>query len=60
MTNFPDPFDSDMQILQVNVADEITVTLRATSPTASCPDCGTISRTSFQINTVLVTSNNCS
>jgi transposase len=44
MTIFPDPFDSDMQIVQVNVADEITVTLRATSPTASCPDCGTISK----------------
>ncbi len=44
MTIFPDPFDSDMQIVQVTVADEITVTFRATSPTANCPDCGAISK----------------
>jgi transposase len=30
--------------VQVNVADEITVTLRTTSLTAVCPDCGTVSK----------------
>jgi transposase len=42
MTIIPELFDQDLQILQVAVADEITLTLRATSPTAVCPDCGTI------------------
>ena len=44
MTTLPELFDQDLQILQVTVADEITFTLHATSPTASCPDCGTISQ----------------
>ena len=43
MTIFPKPFDPDLHLEQVTVTDEITVTLRATSPTAMCPDCGTIS-----------------
>jgi transposase len=44
MTIFPELFDQDLQIVQVNVADEITVTLRTTSPTAICPDCETVSK----------------
>lgn len=43
MTTFPELFDQDLQISQVSVTDEITLTLHATSPTAACPDCGTIS-----------------
>jgi transposase len=35
---------SDLLIEQVNVTNEVTVTLRAASPTASCPCCGTISK----------------
>jgi transposase len=38
---FPD--FPEVLVEQVNVADEITLTLRTTSPTASCPGCGTIS-----------------
>ncbi len=34
---------SDLLIEQVNVTNEVTVTVRAASPTASCPCCGTIS-----------------
>ena len=30
-------------IEQVDIADEITLTLRTASPTACCPSCGTIS-----------------
>jgi transposase len=43
MTTFPELFEQDLQISQVSVTDEITLTLHATSPTAACPDCGTIS-----------------
>lgn len=43
MTTFPELFEQDLQISQVTVADEITLTLHATSPTAACPVCGTIS-----------------
>ncbi len=43
MTLFSDLFEQDLQISQVTVADEITFSMQATSPTASCPDCGTIS-----------------
>ena len=39
---FPDL--PEVIIEQVQVADEITLTLRTTSPTASCPSCGTDSR----------------
>jgi transposase len=39
---FPDL--PEVRIEQVQVADEITLTLRTTSPTASCPRCGTLSR----------------
>src|SRR5713226_6747988 len=44
MTMFSELFDKDLQMVQVNVADEITVTLRTTLPTAACPCCGTISK----------------
>jgi len=44
MTIFSELFDKDLQMVQVNVADEITVTLRTTLPTAACPGCGTISK----------------
>jgi transposase len=43
MTAILELFDQDLQISQVTVADKITLTLHATSPTAVCPDCGTIS-----------------
>src|SRR5262249_20921050 len=33
----------DVQVEEVEVACEITLTLRTTSPTASCPSCGTAS-----------------
>src|SRR5437763_1631785 len=33
----------DIQVEDVEVAEEITLTLRTTSPTASCPCCGTVS-----------------
>jgi transposase len=33
---------SDLLIEQVNVTNEVTITVRAASPTASCPCCGTI------------------
>jgi transposase len=39
---FPDL--PEVLIEQVQVADEITLTLQTTSPTASCPSCGTLSR----------------
>src|SRR5271157_4559410 len=42
LTLFPDL--PDVVIEQVQVANEITVTLRAASPTASCPWGGTISK----------------
>jgi hypothetical protein len=38
---FPDL--PEVLIEQVHVADEIMLTLRTTSPTASCPSCGTLS-----------------
>ncbi len=37
------PDRPDVLIEQVEVADEITLTLRTTSPTACCPSCGTTS-----------------
>ncbi len=42
MTLFPDL--SDMHIEHVHVAPELTFALHATSLTASCPSCGTISK----------------
>jgi hypothetical protein len=44
MIIFPELFDQDLQISQVNVANEITITLRTTVPTAACPCCGTIAK----------------
>ena len=41
MIIFPDL--PDIQVEEVAVAEEITLTLRTTSPTASCPSCGTVS-----------------
>jgi transposase len=41
MIIFPDL--PDIEVEGVEVAEEITLTLRATSPTASCPSCGTTS-----------------
>src|SRR5436190_2573514 len=35
---------SDGMVEQVQIADEITVTLRAVSPTAACPCCGTVGK----------------
>ncbi len=35
---------SDLIIEQVSVANEVTITIRAASPMASCPCCGTISK----------------
>ena len=35
---------SDLVIEQVSVAKEVTITVRAASPTAPCPCCGTISK----------------
>jgi len=35
---------SDLVIEQVSITNEVTVTVRAASPTASCPYCGTISK----------------
>jgi transposase len=43
MTAFSELFEQDLQISQVTVADEITLTLHAMSPTAAYPACGTIS-----------------
>jgi transposase len=43
MTTFPEFFEQDLQISQVTVTDEMTLTLHSTSPTAVCPECGTIS-----------------
>lgn len=37
------PYLPDVLIEHVDIADEITLTLRATSPTASCPNCETSS-----------------
>ena len=44
MIIFPELIDENLQISQVNVANEITITLRTTLPTATCPCCGTISK----------------
>ena len=41
MIIFPDL--PGIQVEEVAVAEEITLTLRTTSPTASCPSCGTVS-----------------
>jgi len=41
MIIFPDL--PEIQVEEVEVAEEITLTLRTTSPTASCPSCGTAS-----------------
>jgi transposase len=38
MIIFPDL--PEVQVEEVSVAEEITLTLRTTSPTASCPSCG--------------------
>src|SRR6266700_3876358 len=35
---------SDLVIEQVSVANEVTITVRAATPTAPCPCCGTVSR----------------
>jgi hypothetical protein len=43
MTTFPAFFAHALQISQVTVADEITLTLHSTPPTAAYPECGTIS-----------------
>src|SRR6266568_914024 len=42
MTILPDL--SDLVIEQVSIINEVTVTVRAASPTAPCPCCGTISK----------------
>jgi hypothetical protein len=44
MTIFPESFDQNVLIERVNVADEITVTLRRTSLSARCPCCRTASK----------------
>src|SRR5579862_5027925 len=41
MIIFPDL--PNVQVEEVEVAEEITLILRTTSPTASCPSCGTVS-----------------
>ena len=38
------PEFSDGMVEQVQITDEITVTLRATAPTAPCPCCGTVAK----------------
>jgi transposase len=43
MTIFPEFFDQDLQISQIQVADEISLPLHAMSSSASCPNCGTSS-----------------
>ena len=42
MTILPDL--SDLVIEQVSITSDVTVTVRAASPTAPCPCCGTISK----------------
>src|SRR5512135_1008479 len=42
MTIIPDL--SDLVIEQVSMTNEVTITVRAASPTAPCPCCGTISK----------------
>jgi transposase len=42
MTIIPDL--SDLVIEKVSMTDEVTITVRAASPTAPCPCCGTISK----------------
>src|SRR6266704_1403170 len=42
MTILPDL--SDLVIEQVSISNDVTVTVRAASPTAPCPSCGTISK----------------
>jgi transposase len=42
MTILPDL--SDLVIEQVSITNDVTFTVRAASPTASCPCCGTISQ----------------
>src|SRR5947199_8834186 len=44
MIILPELIDENLQISQVTGANEITITLRTTSPTAACPCCGTISK----------------
>ncbi len=44
MIIFPELIDENLQISQVTVAHEITITLCTTVPTAACPWCGTISK----------------
>ena len=42
MIIFPELIDENLQISQVTVVNEITITLRTILPTATCPCCGTI------------------
>ena len=42
MTILPDL--SDLVIEQVSITNDVTITVRAASPTAPCPCCGTISK----------------
>src|SRR6266496_6395490 len=44
MIIFPELIDENLQISQVTVVNEITITLRTILPTATCPCCGTISK----------------
>ena len=44
MIIFPELIDENLHISPVNVANEITITLRTTLPTAACPCCATISK----------------
>lgn len=43
MTIISEFFEQELFIEQIIVADEITLILHATSLTAACPDCGTVS-----------------
>jgi transposase len=44
MIIFPELIDENLQISQVTVVNEITITLCTILPTATCPCCGTISK----------------
>lgn len=41
MTIFPELFDQNLHIPEIQVADKIMLTLQALSSSASCPECGT-------------------
>jgi transposase len=43
MINFPDLPNVEVEVEGVEVAEEITLILRTTSPRAPCPSCGTVS-----------------